>query len=306
MQPIIYIFFNRPDKVEKSFEAIARQKPAMLYLCTDGPRTYHDHDKINNEYCISIIKSLLNWPCQVEWINSDWNLGCGRRISSCLDYVFKKEIAAIIIEDDCICTDEFFSFVSDALVRYADDPTINHISGSCFTADILPDFGIFSPYKTRIAEMWGWGTWARAWKNYSFNLNLSDFSTSNDKYKNLTCKWPLRESLMHKAFCSGIGLIDTWDFQWIHSVITSDCYAIAPPYSLVTNIGMDEDATHTLKFRDYSAFSANAGDRSTIAMPDQLSYLKEIDTVHLQRRFPCRFRAAVRYYLLRKLGINRI
>jgi len=39
--------------------------------------------------------------------------------------------------------------------------------------------------------------------------------------------------------------INTWDYQWLYSIIVQNGLCVTPYYNLVTNIGFDDDAIHT-------------------------------------------------------------
>lgn len=45
---------------------------------------------------------------------------------------FENESEGIILEDDCLPSDSFFSFCSTLLEKYMDDDRIGHIPGSNF------------------------------------------------------------------------------------------------------------------------------------------------------------------------------
>jgi hypothetical protein len=73
-----------------------------------------------------------DWPCDVRCNFSDWNLGCGRRVSSGLDWVFSTVDRAIILEDDCLASRGFFSFCDALLERYCDNESVWVISGNSY------------------------------------------------------------------------------------------------------------------------------------------------------------------------------
>jgi hypothetical protein len=54
------------------------------------------------------------------------------------------------------------------------------------------------------------------------------------------------------------GKIDTWDYQWVYTVLSQNGLAIIPNQNLVVNIGFGEEATHTKDSESvYSAMSAS-------------------------------------------------
>lgn len=72
--PVLYLIFNRPEKVRLSFEHIRAWKPNKLYISADGPR--HPADALNTLRCFEIIESLIDWECDVKINKFEKNLGC--------------------------------------------------------------------------------------------------------------------------------------------------------------------------------------------------------------------------------------
>src|SRR5437899_2891686 len=101
--------FNRPEPTRTVFEAIRRVKPRKLFLVADGPRA---HVSGEAERCRMARKTIesIDWPCEVETNFSDENLGCGRRMSSGIAWVFSHTPEVIFLEDDCVPRDGFFDF----------------------------------------------------------------------------------------------------------------------------------------------------------------------------------------------------
>ena len=104
--PIVLIIYNRPIYAKKILLSINKLNINKVYVIADGPK--------NNPNDVKLVKKtrkLLNKlsnKIKVIKIFSEDNLGLRKRIISGLNYVFKKEKVAIILEDDCIPTTEFF------------------------------------------------------------------------------------------------------------------------------------------------------------------------------------------------------
>src|ERR1700722_15808169 len=124
--PVAIFLFNRPEHTARVFAEIAKAKPAALLLVADGPR-----NEANGEACQASRKIVetINWTCDVRRNFSDVNLGCRRRMSSGIDWVFSLFDRAILPEDDCIPHLPFFPFCSELLDRYQNDEQIMMISG---------------------------------------------------------------------------------------------------------------------------------------------------------------------------------
>ncbi len=81
--------FNRPDCTRKTFAAIRAFQPDRLLLVADGPRAGVAADA---ERCPAVREILrqVDWPCEVRQNYSEVNLGCKKRMSSGLDWVFSQ------------------------------------------------------------------------------------------------------------------------------------------------------------------------------------------------------------------------
>ena len=150
--PVAFIIFNRPDTTKRVFAEIAKARPPKLLVIADGPRADHPADV---EKCAAVraIIDGVDWDCEVLKNYSDVNLGCKRRVSSGLDWVFDTVEEAIILEDDCLPHPTFFRFCEEMLEKYRDDKRIAMISG-----DNL-QFGRkrtgYSYYFSRYPHIWG-------------------------------------------------------------------------------------------------------------------------------------------------------
>jgi hypothetical protein len=241
--PVAFIIFNRPDTAQRVFEEIRKARPPVLLVVADGPRSDHLRDA---EQCAQTraIVERVDWECEIWKEYSDVNLGCKKRVSSGLDWVFSKVKEAIILEDDCLPHPTFFQFCEELLQRYRDDDRIGHIGGANF--QFGRKRGPSSYYFSRYDHIWGWASWQRAWKGYDPNLLLWPRAREE--------KW-LRDFLGDRSL---VGYwanifervyrrrIDTWDYQWVFHCWTQNRLAIIPNVNLISNIGFDTNATHTM------------------------------------------------------------
>lgn len=241
-KPVALFGFNRPDCTKAVFEAIRRHQPDQLFLVADGPRLDVAADKSRCESVRAIMRSV-DWKCEVHINFTEYNLGCKKRMSSGIDWVFSKVEEAIFLEDDCVPCPEFFKFCSEMLTHYRDNPRVMHIGGSNFQAGQPRGEGSY--YFSRFIHIWGWASWRRAWQHYDVAM----------------LSWPLakKEKWMAKLFSMRIereywsngleqvytGKLDTWDYQWTYACWRQNGIGIIPNANLITNIGAGPDATHT-------------------------------------------------------------
>ena len=129
--PVVFIIFNRPDTTAKVFEAIRQAKPPKLLVIADGARI----DKPGEAEKCAAARAIINqvdWQCEVLTNYSNVNLGCRKRVSSGLDWVFEQVEEAIVLEDDCLPHPSFFQYCQELLEKYRDDERIMMISGDNF------------------------------------------------------------------------------------------------------------------------------------------------------------------------------
>jgi glycosyltransferase involved in cell wall biosynthesis/SAM-dependent methyltransferase len=115
--PVCFLIFNRPHHTAKVFEAIRQAKPPKLLVVADGPRGDRSGEA---EKCAATraIIDQVDWDCEVLTNYADVNLGCRKRVSSGLDWLFEQVEEAIILEDDCLPDPSFFPYCEELLEKY--------------------------------------------------------------------------------------------------------------------------------------------------------------------------------------------
>lgn len=211
--PVLFICFNRPDLAIKSFQAIKRYKPDLLYLAADGPRDQNKEDIYLCEETRNMILKEINWPCKINKLFRDNNKGCGTAIFEAISWLFTFEEYGIIIEDDCLLSDDSFKFCEELLVKYKDNERIAQIN--LFSSRICYDESD-TYFFTSYPEIWGWATWRRSWVNIDFEMK----EWKRQKWKTFKL-FSLPEAMIHyymwqktyKYFKKN-EVQKVWDSQW--------------------------------------------------------------------------------------------
>jgi hypothetical protein len=232
--PILFLIFNRPDQTLLVFEEIRKQQPAKLFIAADGPRFNKPGEAVLCEKAKEAILQRIDWDCEVHTLFREHNLGCGKAVSSAIDWFFDCVEEGIILEDDCLPDPTFFSFCTSLLSHYRTDEKIMHISGTNYQMGI--ERGDGSYYFSRYTHIWGWASWRRAWKKYDFSMQ----QYKDKSREGLNTR--LRADLA--AVCRNE--IDAWDIQWFMCVWFNRGWSIIPNTNLVRNIGYGKHATHTI------------------------------------------------------------
>ena len=246
--PVVIVVFNRPDVTSRLLACLEKIQPTELYVISDSAR---DHIKDEAEK-VKKVRSMVDdvsWQCNVHRNYASENMGCMRRVSSGLDWVFSKVDRAIVLEDDCIPADDFFYFSEEMLDKYKDDERVMSISGT----RLYPKQALVGTSYTfsKYSICWGWATWARAWRLYDGSLENYKIIKNTDYlscYLNSYRAFIYWKFILNKVY---LGKINSWAYRWMFSHWINNGLSIVPSKNLVKNIGVGNDATHT---RDKNAF----------------------------------------------------
>lgn len=227
---VLFVVFNRLDTTQKAFEQIRLAKPPRLYISSDGPRENKEGENVIVDEVRSWLLANVDWECEVKTRFLERNSGgCRNGMSGAINWFFENEPDGIILEDDCVAAQSFFTFCEELLDKYKDDKRVWHISGNDH-ANLEKEE---SYYFAKIIHCWGWATWADRWKYYNVDLNkydkkhLSHFS----RLKSVQSFW----ANILKSMQSG--KVDSWAYQWALVVASHKGYCINPYKNLVSNIG---------------------------------------------------------------------
>lgn len=240
--PVGFLVFNRPDATRRVFERIAAVKPSRLLIVADGPRAGRTGEQ---ELCAltRAIVERVDWECQVSTNYADGNMGCKRRVSSGIDWIFQQVESAIILEDDCLPHPSFFPYCEELLERYRDDERVAMISGDNFQHPSRQYE--YSYYYSRYVHIWGWASWRRAWRGYDVDLSLWPTARENGALEDVLCDPEAAKAWREIFDAVYAGRIDTWDYQWTFACWMQHRLSILPRVNLVSNIGFGAGATHT-------------------------------------------------------------
>ena len=229
---VLFITFTRLDYAKKVLEAISKAQPPRLYIASDGPRPGKVGEKETVEAVREYILEHIDWKCDVKTRFLETNSGgCAQGVSGAVTWFFENETDGIILEDDVVPNQSFFTYCEELLDKYKDNKRIWHIAGDAPIETDIED----SYYFAKIQHCWGWASWADRWKNFS--LDISDLP------KNVLEKFsakPYIQKYWQKIWKElNEGKIDSWDYQWTFIIVNNDGLCINPAHNLVTNIGVN-------------------------------------------------------------------
>ena len=230
--PVVLFLFKRPVASQNLLNKIVRENIKKIYIFIDGPKKISDSNLINQT--IKIVKKFKKHHKNINFIISisKKNLGLQQSITRGLNKVFKTESAAIILEDDCLPSSDFFNFINQILNKYKNNHQVMSVTGSGVgkTSRFSYDF-------SRYQQCWGFGTWKRAWKLYDPSLSQLKPLTWKDIY--------MRHYFNTMLHLTKVGQVKSWAFKWSYAHFINHSLAIIPSGNLIKNIGFDKAATNT-------------------------------------------------------------
>lgn len=249
--PILFIIFNRPDTTQCTFEGIKKVRPKHLYIAADGPRSDKPMDKERCQATRSIIDQI-DWPCNLYTLFKEENRGCGHGPAEAITWFFEHVEKGIILEDDCVPHPSFFPYCETLLEKYENNIDIYMITGTNVFEKWHPNRSSY--FFSYLGNSYGWASWRRAWKTFDYEMKAWSLPSGKEKIKS---------TLKNKAYYNHFQLEftryhlsqpdDVWDFQWAFARWLNSGKTIVPSVNLISNIGFNADATHTLYEHDLMA-----------------------------------------------------
>ncbi|MCP9808497.1 glycosyltransferase family 2 protein [Cyanobium sp. HWJ4-Hawea] len=242
--PILLIAWRRPHTLRQVIDAIRPVAPTRLYVACDGPNPSRPGEAEKVAATRRLIEEEIDWPCQINRLYSDVNQGCKLGVSRAITWFFEQVEEGIIVEDDCVPHPSFFAYCETLLDKYRLDTRVWCISGNNFQEGRWRGDGSY--YFSRYNHCWGWASWRRCWQHY--DRDLSKWPALRDSGL-LTSIFPDPAERRHwsqiwqRLFDKDEP--DTWDIQWLFTVLANGGLTASPNRNLVVNVGFGQDATHT-------------------------------------------------------------
>jgi len=243
--PVLLIIFNRPQVTAEVMRALQVARPAHLLVAADGPRATRPAEA---ELCAATretVRSMVNWPCEVQWQCSEQNIGCGMGPASAIAWALEQFEQTIVLEDDCVPHPDFFTFADAMLERYRDDQRVMLVSG----INVLK--GRYAlPYSygfSRYPLTWGWATWRRAWQHFDFDMKLWPAMRSANLLQDILGDPREAEYWTRNFNAVERNRHDVWDYQLHLAMWAHGMHALYPAVNLITNIGVEGTHFHNVR-----------------------------------------------------------
>jgi hypothetical protein len=279
--PVLLLVFNRPTKTRRMISVLREAKPSELFVAADGPRPGRADDLTQ---CSETRRALddIDWPCSVQRLFQDDNLGCKRGPEAAITWFFSQVSAGIILEDDCIPQPEFFPFCAELLDRYQDDERVMMISGSNLLGARQGE--VPSYQFSRTAPAWGWASWRRAWRRYDPDMSAWPSSATREALRSRLSAAEFRV-LARRFDQVHSGELDAWDFAWLFAILQANGVTAISACNIISNIGFDAEATHTTNPWSPDACIPTGAVRFPLSHPPHIEPSYRHEEMLFRRRF---------------------
>lgn len=241
--PVLILGFNRPDKLRRVMEPLRMVRPAIVFLSIDGPRADREGEEAKCLESRAAAEAMIDWPCEIVRMYRESNLGCRRAVRQAITDALTQVEELIIVEDDCVLDPSFFALCAELLPRHRADTAIMSISAVNFQHGQARGDGDY--YASKYQHCWGWATWRRAWAVYQDDIGALREAVEGTLARALHATEDERAywQIIHERCARGE--VDSWAYRWLFSCWMQGGLTLIPNHNLVTNIGFDDQATHT-------------------------------------------------------------
>jgi hypothetical protein len=269
---------------------------SRIYISSDGPKSHSDRDDVRRvEKEIARLITLHTGKIFVKASNQ--NLGSAVNVLSACDWVFSQEYFVVVLEDDCIPSIGFFSFVEDSKQIAANSESVFMICGTQLVPISITGA---QPCLSVYPMVWGWATSREKWLSLSeviLNTTKKDFSIFKLSSNDITY-WRAG------ARRATEGYVDAWDTPLVYAIRRLGGRVIAPGVNLISNIGGDGFATHTVDGSKWLEQEVGQYSASGFPIRDNLSVdewiKKKVFTISARHQFSVRYT-----WLLDKTGYHK-
>tara|TARA_A100001015_G_scaffold210585_1_gene235973 strand:+ start:325 stop:1248 length:924 start_codon:yes stop_codon:yes gene_type:complete len=242
--PILIMTYRRYENTKILLSLLKKFRQKNIYIFNDGIKNkFHkeEHKKTRN-----LIKNYKKKNVNIKLLLPKKNLTQKRNLPYALDWVFKNNDTAIILEDDCMPSRDFFKFCNVLLKKFSNDQRIAQISG----VNLLNHRGFRrrnndSYFFSKFTSSWGWATWKNRWSEF-YDEDILDWpKVKNENWLKDIFKNDKSFKFWYKYLERRFNLIDDdWDKPWSFINFINNRLSIYPSKNLIKNVGEDKFAIH--------------------------------------------------------------
>lgn len=245
LSPIIIFVYNRADHFQQTFEALSRcqeAKDSDLFIFSDGAKNERAVPQVHEVR--KAVHAIENTPLfkSVTIYEAPENRGLASSIIAGVTEVISRYGRVVVVEDDCLASPYFLSFMNRALDAFEKNSQLGSISGYAPQID-FPDNYISDTFLAWRSCSMSWATWADRWQDIDWNLkNISDFYRNPELLKRLNANGNDRFIRLYRQ-TKGNG--SSWSVRFGAHLVKNGYYTLYPRYSYIQNIGCDATGVHS-------------------------------------------------------------
>lgn len=217
----IIFAYNRPSHLKRVLVSLEDYGLKHFFIFLDGPK--NNKDKIIQNEILHTIKNIRF--AKVSLIKNKINQGLAKSIIKGVSYVLNKYENVIVIEDDCIPFENFFSFMSNQLESDYFKINCGAVCSYMFPEISQHNSNKLYPLLLNYFISWGWGTNRKNWKNFLIMKKRK--------------KIELNIKTIYSQIINKINKRNIWTLDFIYYNFKLGKKFIYPNYSLIKNIGFD-------------------------------------------------------------------
>lgn len=240
--PICLFVYNRYVHTKKTIESLLKSdicKYSDIYIFSDGPKSSKDIESVKKvRRYINSIEGFKN----IKIYESNINKGLANSVINGVTKIVNKYGSIIVIEDDLEFSNNFLSYMNEALKFYEHKQDIWSISG------YTPNINIGREYKEDVYFIkrgcsWGWATWKNRWNSIDWDIDdYIEFKSNRSKVKDFN---KTGSDMSYMLELQIKGEIDSWAIRWCYNQWKQQKYTVYPVISKIQNIGTDDSGTHS-------------------------------------------------------------
>lgn len=234
---IVLFIYDRPQCTKMVLESLKRNHFDELYVFQDGLGEHTN--QIGWEQNADLINEI-DW-CDVIYEKNEYKASSlDAQIIYGINKVFREKEEIIIIEDDCVISDDCIDFFYKCFETYRDNKKV--ISIDAYLEPIaIPDGYKLPIIAAGLPSSGVWGTWKNRWEEFQKDYEIiKRIGNSMKEYERFNDCGYLIKNILEEYW-----LLGTWDLWWNINVLVKEGISIRPTYNKVYNIGFENPGTHT-------------------------------------------------------------
>jgi len=233
--PVALFTYARPHHLVRTLECLRANRVPRIYAFSDGPKTAEQRATVDE---VRRLLRAVDW-CEISIVARPENLGLGESIRAGVADVLSRHESVLVFEDDLICVDGTYAYLTAALAHYEHDTRVMSVTGWTHPR-ITPRDVTDQPFFDGRAECLVWGTWRHAWEGMeqdALTLMQRCQQKGIDPYAYGADLVQMAQTERER---------NIWAVRFIYLHLLNGSLCLRPPHSLVEHIGFDADATNAV------------------------------------------------------------